>query len=89
LIKKKKQKKGNKTLHSKTVISSHFCFIAEDIYVCMCFVVMGYGMHMYIHVWQKLYYLLILHMFILSVTLMVLIGNHFSRHYDHMNMIFS
>jgi hypothetical protein len=32
----------------KTVISSHYYFLALDIYVSMCFVVMGCGMHIYI-----------------------------------------
>jgi hypothetical protein len=42
----------------KTVISSHYYVIALDIYVFMCFIVMGYGMHIYIYVWLRLYYLL-------------------------------
>jgi hypothetical protein len=33
----------------KTVISSHYYFLALDIYVSMCFVVMGCGMHIYIY----------------------------------------
>jgi hypothetical protein len=36
----------------KTVISSHYyfiAFIALDVYVFMCFIVMGCGMHIYIY----------------------------------------
>ena len=33
----------------KTIISSHYYFLALDIYVSMCFIVMGCGMHIYIY----------------------------------------